>query len=156
MQKIAYNYPAYTLLVSSLLFSVSISSFAKEKFIPWKMQNYAIEEPLGGLTGNAKRGREIVKRKDKGNCLACHSAPIAEESFHGTVGPTLKGIGARLTVGEIRLRVADETMVNPATIMPGFYKNPKQNNRVIEDHWGKTVLTAQELEDVVAYLVTLK
>ncbi len=132
------------------------SSLAEQTFYSWKIENYAIKKPLGGFTGNAQRGRKIVINQDKGNCLACHSLPIPEESFHGTVGPPLQGIASRLNKEQIRLRVADEQKINPATIMPGFYKNPKENNRVDDNFWGKPVLTAQETEDVITYLMTLK
>jgi len=156
MQQTVYKGKFLFLSGLIVLFAVSTSSFSEEKFIPWQIENYAINKPLGGLMGDAKRGKEIVKRKDKGNCLACHSLPIPEESFHGTVGPSLKGIATRLNTGQIRLRIADETKLIPGTIMPGFYKNPKEINRVADGFWGKTVLTAQEVEDVVAYLMTLK
>ncbi len=82
--------------------------------------------------------------------------PIDEEPFHGTVGPPLLGVGARYTAAQIRLRIVDEQQINPMTIMPGFYRDPKLANRVAEEFWGKTFLTAQQVEDVVAYLVTLK
>jgi sulfur-oxidizing protein SoxX len=144
------------LLALVVLFAVGTSSFAEEKYLPWQMENYAIKLPLGGLSGNAKHGRDIARRKDKGNCLACHGMPIPEEPFHGTVGPPLNGIASRMNAGQIRLRIVDETKVIPSTIMPGFYKNPKEHNRVADEYWGKTVLTAQEVEDVVAYLMTLK
>lgn len=141
----------------ALISFVTVSpSYSEQNFYPWKIENYAIKKPLGGFTGDAQRGRKIVINKDKGNCLACHSLPIPEESFHGTVGPPLQGIASRLSKGQIRLRVADEQKINPFTIMPGFYKNPKENNRVADDFWGKPVLTAQETEDVITYLMTLK
>ena len=142
--------------VSLISFFFAPPSYSEQNFYPWKIENFAITKPLGGFVGDAQRGREIVIDKDKGNCLACHSLPITEESFHGTVGPALHGIASRYNEGQIRLRVADEQKVNPITIMPGFYKNPKENNRVDDDYWGKPVLTAQETEDVIAYLMTLK
>ena len=156
MQTTIIKRTVFTIVFSLLSIGASSPSFAEQIFYPWKIENYAIKKPLGGFTGNAQRGRKIVINKDKGNCLACHSLPIPEESFHGTVGPPLHGIGARLSKGQIRLRIADEQKINPATIMPGFYKNPKENNRVADDFWGKPVLTAQETEDVITYLMTLK
>ena len=156
MQTTIIKRTVFTIVFSLLSIGASSPSFAEQIFYPWKIENYAIKKPLGGFTGNAQRCRKIVINKDKGNCLACHSLPIPEESFHGTVGPPLHGIGARLSKGQIRLRVADEQKINPATIMPGFYKNPKENNRVADDFWGKPVLTAQETEDVITYLMTLK
>ncbi|MCW9029898.1 MAG: sulfur oxidation c-type cytochrome SoxX [Gammaproteobacteria bacterium] len=150
------NHTLNLFVVLLMSFAITSPSNAAQKFHPWKMENYAINKPLGGFSGNAQRGRKIVIDKDKGNCLACHALPIAEESFHGTVGPALHGIASRLTRAQLRLRVADEQKVNPMTIMPGFYKNPKENNRVDDEYWGKPVLTAQEAEDVIAYLMTLK
>lgn len=144
-------------IVFSFTFIHHISpTFAEQNFYPFKIDNYAIKNSLGGFTGNAQRGRKIVINKDKGNCLACHGLPIPEEFFHGTVGPPLHGIASRLNKGQIRLRVADEQKINPTTIMPGFYKNPKENNRVDDSFWGKPILTAQEAEDVITYLMTLK
>lgn len=124
--------------------------------VPWKMEGYAIPEPLAGLQGDAERGRRLVIDRSKGNCLACHHLPIPEEEFHGTVGPPLSGVASRLSEGEIRLRVVDEKQLNPATIMPGYYRDPRHFNQVAEPWRGKTVLGAQEIEDIVAYLMTLK
>ena len=82
--------------------------------------------------------------------------PIPEEPFHGTIGPPLQGVGARYSAAQIRLRIVDEQQVNPFTIMPGFYRDPLEANRVADVYWGKTFLSAQQVEDLVAYLVTLK
>jgi sulfur-oxidizing protein SoxX len=127
-----------------------------EPYLPWSREGFAINQPLGELQGNADRGRHIVIDRSKGNCLACHQLPIPEEEFHGTLGPALNGIATRLSEGEIRLRVVDEKQINPASVMPGFYRNPQFFNQVLEEYAGRTVLTAQEVEDVVAYLLTLK
>jgi len=135
---------------------VSHSSFASETYIDWRVKNFSILEPLGGLKGDPVRGRDIAVAKDRGNCLACHQMPVPEESFHGMFGPPLHGIASRMTKGQIRLRIVDETRINPVTVMPAFYKNPKHLNRVSDEYYGKTVLTAQEVEDIVAYLATLK
>ena len=149
-------------ILAGIFMSISFVSLsyaepsADNKYYPSKIKNFAIEQPFGGYTGNAERGRKIVINRDKGNCLACHSFPIDEEAFHGTVGPSLHGIASRLNEAQIRLRVADQQKINPMTIMPGFYKNPKENNRVADSYWGQPVLSAQETEDVIAYLMTLK
>lgn len=146
------------LTVLLLIFVTSTTNCCKaeEIYYPWQAVNVAIENPINGLQGNAKRGKQIVSRKDKGNCLACHSLPITSEPFHGTIGPPLHGIASRRTEGQIRLHIVDQQQVNPETIMPGFYKNPQQLNLVLGDYFGKTMLTAQEVEDVVAYLMTLE
>ena len=84
------------------------------------------------------------------DCLACHQMPIPEAPFHGDVGPPLHGIGGRYSAAQIRLRIVDERQVNPATIMPGFYRDPALANRVADAYWGKTFLSAQQVEDLVA------
>ena len=127
-----------------------------EPYIAWEAVDFAIPEPLGGLSGDPGRGRTLVTARDKGNCLACHRLPIPEHADHGNLGPPLVGVGARLTPGQIRLRLVDQTYLNPATIMPGYYRNPALLHRVAPALAGRTVLSAQEIEDVLAYLVTLK
>ena len=82
--------------------------------------------------------------------------PIPEEPFHGTVGPPPHGIGARYSAAQIRLRLVDEQQVNPMTIMPGLYCDPAKANRVADAYWGKTFLSAQQIEDLVACPVTLR
>lgn len=133
-----------------------LPALAADTYIEWQAEGLSIIKPLGGLKGNPERGREIAKSSAAGNCLACHHLPIPEESFHGTVGPDLSQLAARLNEAEIRFRVVDEKMINPMTIMPGYYRHPDKFNQVSKDYAGKTFLTAQQLEDVVAYLVTLK
>ena len=125
-------------------------------YCAWEMQDFAIAEPLCGLVGDAERGRVLAADSHGGNCLACHQMPIPEESFHGTIGPPLNGIGARYSEAQIRLRIVDEQQINPFTIMPGFYRDPAEANRVADAYWGKTFLSAQQVEDLVAYLVTLQ
>jgi sulfur-oxidizing protein SoxX len=125
-------------------------------YYEWQVKDYAINEPLGGLTGDAKRGRAIAGDQSRGNCLACHVLPIPEEQFFGNLGPPLTGIGSRQSVGMIRLHVVDQSRFNPETVMPGYYRPPQQLNRVAKELRGRTWLTAQEVEDVVAYLASLK
>ena len=91
----------------------------------------------------------------QGNCLACHKLPIPEQPFHGEVGPDLSEVGGTYNAGELRLRIVDPKSLNPATIMPAFYKT-EGLNRVAKKFQGKTILTAQQVEDIIAYLVTLK
>ncbi len=147
-------------LFSTTLFVLGIlavtPALAEETYFAWQMENFAIEAPLGGLRGDAQRGRQIAIDSHKGSCLACHELPVPEEPFHGNIGPPLSGIANRLTEGQIRLRIVDEKQINPDTIMPGYYRHPKYFTLVSYDYEGKTFLTAQEVEDVVAYLLTLK
>ena len=122
----------------------------------WEVREGAIAEPLCGLRGDAARGRAIAADSHAGNCLACHQLPIPEEAFHGTIGPSLEGVGARYSEGQLRLRIVDEQRLNPMTIMPGFYRDPRRANRVADAYWGRTLLDAQQVEDLVAYLKTLR
>ena len=127
-----------------------------EPYCQWQVDNYAIEKPLCGFVGDAKRGKAIASDGSKGNCLACHQLPIDDVEAYGTIGPPLEGVGTRLSEGYIRLRVVDTRNINPMSIMPGFYRDPDLINRPGKDFAGRTFLTAQQVEDVIAYLVTLK
>jgi L-cysteine S-thiosulfotransferase len=111
--------------------------------------------PLTGVAGDATAGKKIVLDRHVGLCLLCHNGPFPEERFQGDLAPDLSGVGARLSAGQIRLRIVDSGRVNPNTIMPAYFKS-EGLARVAPAHRGKTVLTAQQIEDVVAFLVTLK
>jgi len=105
--------------------------------------------------GDPERGRRIVANRQVSMCLLCHTAPIPEERFQGDLAPDLKGVGARLSEAEIRARIVDPARFNPDTIMPAYYKT-EGLSRVAGAFRGKTILSAEQIEDVVAYLVTLK
>jgi len=96
-----------------------------------------------------------VAKRQVGLCLLCHSGPFPEERFQGDLAPDLTGVGARLSEGQIRQRMVDSTKLNPQTIMPAYYRT-EGLTRVAPPFRGKTVLTPEQIEDVVAYLVTLK
>ena len=115
----------------------------------------SIPKSLTGKAGDPVAGREIAIGRKMGNCLACHVLPIPEQAFHGDVGPDLSDVGSRLSAGEMRLRIVDPKVSNDETIMPSFYKLDGFN-RILKKFQGKTVLSAQEVEDVIAYLLTLK
>jgi len=149
-------------LVVLLLWALPLSESARAaesgppSYFAWKAENFAIEEPLGGMVGDPVRGRAIAADQMRGNCLACHQLPFVEEKFHGNLGPPLAGIASRQQVGMIRLHVVDQSRFNPETVMPGFYRPAQQLNRVEKKLEGKTFLSAQDIEDVVAWLATLK
>ncbi len=115
----------------------------------------AIPKALTDQPGDPENGREVAIHRRKGNCLACHIMPIPEQSFHGEIGPDLNGVGSRYDAGELRLRLVDPKVLNPHTIMPAFYRS-EGFHRMLTDFEGQTMLTAQEVEDVIAYLQTLK
>jgi len=115
----------------------------------------SIPKSLTGKTGDPANGRKLAINRKKGNCLACHVMPIPEQQFHGNLGPSLVGVGERYDEGELRLRVVDAKVVNPDTTMPAFYRSSGLH-RVLKKFQGKTILAAQDVEDIVAYLTTLK
>ncbi len=115
----------------------------------------SIPASLTGAKGDPARGRAIVANRQVGLCLLCHSGPFPEERFQGNLAPDLTAVGARFSEGEIRLRIVDPTKANPQSIMPAYYRT-EGLERVAPAYRGKTVLTAEQIEDIVAYLSTLK
>jgi sulfur-oxidizing protein SoxX len=116
--------------------------------------NDEIPASLTGSKGDPARGRAIVANRQVGLCLLCHSGPFPEERFQGNLAPDLRS-AARLSEGQIRQRLVDPSKANPDTIMPAYYK-AEGLARVTPSLRGKTVLTAEQIEDIVAYLLTLK
>jgi len=114
----------------------------------------AIPVSLTGAAGNPARGRAIVTNRQVGLCLLCHSGPFPEERFQGNLAPDLNGVGSRWSDGQLRLKIADSGRVNPSTIMPAYYKI-EGLTRVALAFRGKPVLSAEQIEDVVAFLTTL-
>jgi sulfur-oxidizing protein SoxX len=141
----------------SLSLTALADDAASPAYMAWKAdQDLTIAQPLGGLKGDPVRGRKLAIAQAKGNCLACHELPIPEEDFHGQVAPSLHGVASRYKEGEIRMRVVNIQEINPLSLMPPMYKQPAEFKQVAGKFVGHTVLTAQEVEDVVAYLMTLK
>ena len=106
-------------------------------------------------SGNAAAGELLVANRQLGLCLLCHQAPIASEKFQGNVGPNLAGVGSRLSKDELKQRIIDSRVVNPDSVMPAYFRST-QLNQVARLQEGRTIFTAQQVDDVVAYLVTLK
>ena len=121
---------------------------------PYTVVGNAIPASLTGAAGDATRGRALVV--DRGNtCILCHSGPFPEQRFLGDVAPSLAGTGSRWSEGELRLRLVDASSLNAATIMPSYYRIDGLS-RVGRAWQGKTILSAGQIEDMVAYLVTLR
>ena len=124
--------------------------------VSYQVVEMSIPKALTDEPGDPQRGREIAIGRKLGNCLACHQiSDIPEQQFHGEVGPPLDGVAERWEEGQLRLIVANSKAVFDGTIMPAFLKvdGYTRNQDKFE---GKSILTAQQVEDVVAYLKTLK
>jgi len=143
-------------ICAAAVVTVVASGAAAEEFVAFKVvDNQSIPQSLTGKPGDPVNGRKVAINRKQGNCLACHKMPIPEQQFHGEVGPDLASVGNSYSEGELRLRVVNPKIVNPDTFMPAFYR-PYGLHRVAKNFQGKTILTAQQVEDVVAYLQTLK
>lgn len=119
------------------------------------VEDDGIPAPLANAAGDAARGRGLLVARESANCVLCHAVPDAAVRFAGNVGPSLAGIGTRLSPAQLRLRIADITRLNPATVMPSYYRS-EGLDRVAAPYAGQPILTAAEIEDVVAYLSTLR
>jgi L-cysteine S-thiosulfotransferase len=140
--------------------AVTIASFARGAAAegalrPYSVVGDAIPESLTGAKGDAERGRAIVVNRQVGLCLLCHSGPYPDERFQGTLAPDLKGAGSRSSEGQLRLRIVDASRLNPDTIMPPYYRI-EGLARVAPAFQAKPVLTAAQIEDVIAHLATLR
>lgn len=114
----------------------------------------SIVESLSVEPGDPMRGRSIVASRQTGLCLLCHSGPFPEERFQGNLAPELKASVARLNAPQLRARIVNAAHFNPQTIMPSYYQT-NNLNRVAPKFAGQTILSGQEIEDVIAFLVTL-
>jgi sulfur-oxidizing protein SoxX len=117
--------------------------------------NDAIDTQLTGQPGDPVRGREIVENRPLSACLLCHAGPFPQRHLQGSIGPALDGVGSRLSAGQIRLRLMDGRKLNPDTTMPPYY-GVDGLNRTGRQWQGRPIFNAQQIEDVVAFLATLR
>jgi sulfur-oxidizing protein SoxX len=134
---------------------VLAAAAAKEPLRPFTIDGDSIPGSLTGEKGDPARGRAIVINRQVGLCLLCHSAPLPEERLQGNMAPDLKGAGSRWSEGQLRLRIVDASRLNHDTIMPPYYRIDGLV-RVAPSFRDKPILTAQQIEDVVAFLTTLR
>jgi sulfur-oxidizing protein SoxX len=130
------------------------TAHAQEPLRSYRIVGDAIPASLTGAPGDPARGRTVVLNRQS-TCLLCHSGPFPEERFQGNVAPDLKGTGSRWSEGQLRLRMVDAAKLNPDTIMPAYYRVDGLQ-RVAAAFRGKPILTAEQIEDVVAFLSTLR
>ena len=138
---------------ASLLLAACAAADA-QPLASYVVEGDAIVKPLAGLQGDAARGRALAASRP-GLCLLCHAAPLPEERFQGNLAPDLTGVGARYSVGQLRLRVVDARKLNPRSLMPPFHALPSAA-RVGATWAGQPIFSAQQVEDVVAWLASLR
>lgn len=114
----------------------------------------SIAAPLTSAPGDAARGKAIVGNRQLGLCVLCHAGPFGDDRFQGSIGPNLAGVGSRFAVGQLRLRVVDARRLNPDSVMPGYF-NTEGLTRVAAAFQDRPILSAAQIEDVVAYLSSL-
>lgn len=114
-----------------------------------------IPAALEGKTGDALRGRAIAASRSQGLCLLCHSGPVPEERFQGNLAPDLAGAGTRWNAAQLRLRLVNPQHFNPDSIMPAYYRS-EGLTRVGARWQDRPILDAQQIEDVIAWLMTLR
>lgn len=146
-------------VASALLATVApgwVPAWASEAAVaPYVVVGDAIPASLTATPGDPARGRAIVVQRQRGLCLLCHSGPFPEERFQGDLAPSLAGAGTRWSTGELRLRLVDSRVLNPTTIMPAYHRVDGLV-RVGPAWRGKPILSAEEIEDVIAFLATLR
>jgi sulfur-oxidizing protein SoxX len=142
-------------LLLALAIALAAPAAAQEELRSFLIVRDAIPDSLTGSEGNVERGRAIVANRSLGLCLLCHGAPIPEERFQGNLAPSLAGAGARWSEGQLRLRIVDASRLNADTIMPPYYRLTGLH-RVADNFRDKPILNAEQIEDVVAYLASLK
>lgn len=130
------------------------AAWAQPELVPFQIVDGGIPDALTDEPGNRFRGELIVRNPANASCLICHRMPIPDEPDPGNIGPDLAGIATRYTAAELRLRLVDPKIINPSTVMPAYY-SLRNLNRVEEQYVGQTIYSAQDIEDVVAFLLTL-
>jgi len=135
--------------------SLAAPSRAQDGLRPYEVEGDAISQSLTGTAGDPARGRAIVTNRFVGLCMLCHSGPFPDVPQQGTLAPDLKGAGTRWSVPQLRLRIVDAARAVPDSIMPAYFRIDHLRH-VAPQFRGRPVLTAEQIEDVVAFLATLK
>ena len=139
----------------ALALGIAAVAVQAQGLVPYSVVGDAVPIALSPVPGDAARGRALVANRQAGLCLLCHSGPIPEERFQGNLAPDLMGTGGRWSEGQLRLRLIDARRLNPESLMPAYYRT-EGLARVAIAAQRKSLFTAQQIEDVVAYLTTLR
>ncbi|MFH1517475.1 MAG: sulfur oxidation c-type cytochrome SoxX [Pseudomonadota bacterium] len=141
---------------SFILLLVAGCNDAQARLVPRdQIAGDAIPKPLTGTPGDAEAGANVFASRGGGHCVLCHQVDGLDAPFQGNVGPVLTGVGSRLSPGQIRLRIVDYELIRPGVLMPSYYRTHNLY-QVSEAEAGRPALPAQSVEDLVAYLSTLK
>ena len=141
------------MLLAVLLLALPVPAGA-QALRPYAVVGDAVPEPLTTMRGDVARGRALIVERSS-TCILCHSGPFPEQKFQGDLAPDLAGSGSRWSEGQLRLRLVDASRLNAATIMPSYYRVDGLDR--VGTLWrGKPILSAEQIEDIVAYLVTLR
>ena len=145
---------AAALLVAAMAAGFAQAQTPPLSLVPYVVAGGSIEKPLAA-PGNVQRGQAIVLDKSLSSCVLCHVVPDPEHRPMGNIAPPLAGVGARLSAGQMRLRLVDSTLLNAHSIMPPYYR--VEGLHQVAPAWrGKPIMSAQQIEDMVAWLLTLK
>jgi L-cysteine S-thiosulfotransferase len=145
-----------------LLMFACVSAAAADPEAParrsYVVEGDAIANSLTGRPGDASKGAQLLQQRQKSLCVLCHAGPFPDPHLQGTIAPDLTGVGARLSAAQLRLRIVDMKRLNPESIMPTYYAaaTDSAEARVGAQWRGKPILDAAEIEDLVAYLQTLR
>ena len=137
-----------------LLFYMINHSYSQEGVYEIDYINLKAYKISSDIMGNEIRGKKIFISR-KVNCLSCHKAPINEEKFQGNFGPSLQGVGERYSKEELRLIIINSKIINPSSIMPAYFEKINYP-RTPKEYYNKTILSSQEVEDIVEYIYTFK
>lgn len=149
--------PRKTIIVSAFAAVLVLAGTANaDGLVKYEIVDNGISKSLTGKSGDAAKGEKTFTNRKLGNCLACHQVTaIPSQPFHGEIGPSLDGVADRYSEAQLRMQVVNAKVINPDTIMPAFYRTDGFE-RVLKKFQGKPILNAEQVEDVLAYLKTLK
>ncbi len=140
-------------LIACMVFALGTGPSIGADLVAYEVVDDTIPQPLTKQPGDPSSGRDVYVDRDRGHCLLCHQAASVSEPFPGTIGPDLSDVGARYTAAQLRYRIVDPTRLNADTVMPSYYRIDGLA-QVEKKYEGKPVLTAQEVEDLIAFLQT--